>query len=340
MNDIGDKHILLFECCRLVKGYHRTCLVDFQRQKMELLDNEIYNIFYNNNLKKSINEILIEYTDDEQKPIKEYFYFLIENEYAFTCFSDEIDLFPKLNLSFDIPAIISNCIIDFEEIPSELGLYKRFILDLDKVGCENIQIRIFSDSSLTNLFKLLEMFNHTIIYRIELLVKHNENFSEDIYKDILKKHASVNEIVLHSATSNKILTLETSQRIIITKSIVKDEKSCGTVSHKYFNTRLEHILESINFNSCLNRKISIDTQGNIKNCPALKNSYGTINGTTISDVLSNNNFKKAWHITKDKIEVCKDCEFRYICTDCRAFLGDDFSIEKPFKCNYDPYLKS
>ena len=44
------------------------------------------------------------------------------------------------------------------------------------------------------------------------------------------------------------------------------------------------------------------------------------------------------NIKKDQISVCKDCEFRYVCTDCRAYTqnsGDQYS--KPLKCNYDPY---
>ena len=39
-----------------------------------------------------------------------------------------------------------------------------------------------------------------------------------------------------------------------------------------------------------------------------------------------------------KIHVCKDCEFRYICTDCRAYIEDPNDIlSKPLKCGYNPY---
>jgi SPASM domain peptide maturase of grasp-with-spasm system len=335
----NKKHILLFENCRLIKGYHRTCLVDVQRLKFELVDNEIFEIFNKKNLKKTINEILKEYSGEDQNIIDEYFGFLIENEYAFECYSDEVNFFPQLNLSFEMPAIISNCIIDFIKIPQKLKYYEKFINDLDKAGCENIQIRVFDDPLLTNLAALLELFDHTIIYRIELLLKHYESFSDEKYKEILQKHVRINEVIIHSATKNTTFTLKTSQRIIMTKDIINNEKSCGVISYKYFNTRIEHVLESINYNSCLNRKISVDTQGQIKNCPAFKKGYGTISSTTISDVLSDNEFKKVWDLTKDKIKVCKDCEFRYICTDCRAFLGDDLSLEKPSKCNYNPYLE-
>ena len=43
-------------------------------------------------------------------------------------------------------------------------------------------------------------------------------------------------------------------------------------------------------------------------------------------------------IQKDQIAVCKDCEFRYICTDCRAYKEDpEDDYSKPLKCGYDPY---
>lgn len=45
-----------------------------------------------------------------------------------------------------------------------------------------------------------------------------------------------------------------------------------------------------------------------------------------------------WNITKDQIEVCKNCEFRYICPDNRIPLKrkeNDYYHQTD--CNYDPY---
>jgi len=37
--------------------------------------------------------------------------------------------------------------------------------------------------------------------------------------------------------------------------------------------------------------------------------------------------------------VCQDCEFRHICTDCRAFIKDSNNIySQPAKCGYNPYI--
>src|SRR5690606_41800509 len=91
-------------------------------------------------------------------------------------------------------------------------------------------------------------------------------------------------------------------------------------------------------NSCLNRKISIDAEGNIKNCPSMSESFGNVQDTSLLEAIEKPGFKKYWNITKDKIHVCKDCEFRYICTDCRAYINDPADIlSKPLKCGYNPY---
>jgi SPASM domain peptide maturase of grasp-with-spasm system len=96
--------------------------------------------------------------------------------------------------------------------------------------------------------------------------------------------------------------------------------------------------ESQNYNTCLNRKISIDLDGEIKNCPSMRESFGNIENTPLQQALNKTGFKKYWNIDKDKITVCKDCEFRHICTDCRAYIENPEDIySKPLKCGYNPY---
>ena len=97
--------------------------------------------------------------------------------------------------------------------------------------------------------------------------------------------------------------------------------------------------ESTQFNSCLNCKVSIDSKGNIKNCPSMSENFGNIRNTMIKEALNHPNFKEYWNISKDQIEVCKDCEFRHMCTDCRAYLKQPDNIySQPAKCNYNPHI--
>ena len=67
-------------------------------------------------------------------------------------------------------------------------------------------------------------------------------------------------------------------------------------------------------------------------------SYGNIKDTSLIDVANSPEFQEVWHIKKDMIHVCKDCEFRHVCTDCRAYVEDpDDILSKPLKCGHNPY---
>lgn len=69
----------------------------------------------------------------------------------------------------------------------------------------------------------------------------------------------------------------------------------------------------------------------------MQQSFGNIANISLADVVSTPDFRKYWDINKDEINNCRDCEFRYICTDCRAYLSnpdDDYS--QPLKCGYNP----
>jgi SPASM domain peptide maturase of grasp-with-spasm system len=114
--------------------------------------------------------------------------------------------------------------------------------------------------------------------------------------------------------------------------------NCGLISTNSFVINTKNFTESQSYNTCLNRKISIDIEGNIKNCPSMAKNFGNIKDTSLTEALHKKDFKAYWKINKDKIKVCQDCEFRHICTDCRAYVEDPKDkYSKPLKCGYNPY---
>jgi SPASM domain peptide maturase of grasp-with-spasm system len=93
------------------------------------------------------------------------------------------------------------------------------------------------------------------------------------------------------------------------------------------------------FNGCLNRKVGIDADGRIKNCPSMAASFGNVRDTRLADVVRQDRFQAQWSVTKDGIATCRGCELRYACSDCRAFVEDPQNGDsKPLKCGYDPAL--
>ena len=70
----------------------------------------------------------------------------------------------------------------------------------------------------------------------------------------------------------------------------------------------------------------------------MQKSYGSIQDTEINQVLEDGKIQDLWKINKDEIHICKDCEYRYCCTDCRVFIDDSEDIySRPSKCKYNPY---
>ena len=126
----------------------------------------------------------------------------------------------------------------------------------------------------------------------------------------------------------------TNGKIFYTTQVIDSQEHCGIINLKSFSIpEIDGFIENKLYNGCLNRKISIDSSGQIRNCPSLPDSYGHINDTPLKSVLTNELFTAKWLINKDQINVCKDCEFRYICTDCRAYVEDTKDVfSKPLKC--------
>ena len=112
---------------------------------------------------------------------------------------------------------------------------------------------------------------------------------------------------------------------------------CGKIGSEYFVPSLAFYAEAKYFNTCLNRKISLSSDGFLKNCPSFKNNFGHIAQKSILDTINDQNFKKYWTIRKDEVQVCCNCEFRYVCSDCRVFIvHEENPFSKPSKCKYNP----
>jgi len=92
------------------------------------------------------------------------------------------------------------------------------------------------------------------------------------------------------------------------------------------------------YNPCLYGKITITYDCKYLLCPLIKDYVlGNIKNKELIDILED--LEKYYKITKDKIEPCKYCEFRYACLDCRAYeVLRGSSLYKTNYCNYNPLL--
>lgn len=332
----SDHFFVFFSSCFLVKGHNRSLIIDTQRNNYISVPETMYDVINLFKRKKSIQEIISIYGEESSFIINEYLDFLTENEFGILTNSDEFDCFPEMDTSFEIPSQITNSIIEISEI-TILNLEK-IIQNLENFNCKNIQLISYDKISLKDFNNLLIITEKTNFKSVQLILKYSDEIFDSLNK-IFNYNKRVTELILHSSKDKrKDFNFENTFVDFIDYEL-KSFNYCGVVDAKYFGYINKYrILESLNHNSCLNKKISISKNGDIKNCPGMKDVFGNIKEIDLQQAVNDNNFKKLWNIKKDQIETCKDCEFRHVCTDCRAFIEKPNNIySKPIKCGYSPY---
>lgn len=98
--------------------------------------------------------------------------------------------------------------------------------------------------------------------------------------------------------------------------------------------------ESISGHNCFSSVFAVRSDGSVMPCIMTRSSMlPNLLTKSMADLVNSEEYKRWSTITKDHIEGCKDCEFRYACFDCRPdAMGDNDGnmLAKP-SCGYDPY---
>lgn len=96
----------------------------------------------------------------------------------------------------------------------------------------------------------------------------------------------------------------------------------------------EFIAENLSGHPCFGQKVYVDSNLDVYPCVMERRLlHGNLKDKTLKEILQNNILE----FNKDKIEECKNCEFRYACRDCRPDSYTGKISEKPYYCTYDVF---
>lgn len=113
---------------------------------------------------------------------------------------------------------------------------------------------------------------------------------------------------------------------LLHKRIITEKMLHGGV----LKERLKDIYES----NCFSTHLYIGCDMNVYPCPMERRlCHGNLKGATLKELLD----PKILNYSKDTVIGCKDCEYRYICRDCRPDSLTGNLSEKPWYCTYDPH---
>lgn len=332
------RYFNLFSNILVTRGATRILISDLQRDTSELMPLELDEII--EQLKNySIENIIESYDQDSKLLFEEYLNFLLRKEYGFISNKDWDRNFPPMSFEFHDYSEISNIFIELDDV----SILEKIKESIESMDIKHLVIFCKKYLSFEEIKQIDTYFESSVLCGIELFLHYHEEVNLDFIEKLNLSTGRIYSLVFYNCEKN---LFKPKDKYRFAVNFVKENiklTSCGKVDLKYFNTNLPKILEAINHNSCLHKKIAIDINGDVRNCPAMTQSFGNIKDTSLEEALQHKDFKKYWNLTKDHIETCKDCEFRHICTDCRAYTErthtnkEGLDTSKPLKCGYNPY---
>lgn len=115
-----------------------------------------------------------------------------------------------------------------------------------------------------------------------------------------------------------------SRDMLLRKLITKEFFARPISAEEFYRNRV--------FHNCFGEELYIDYELNLYPCAMERRiTYGNVGNTTLEALLHDN----IATITKDKIQGCKECEYRYACYDCRCDANGAPFDAKPWYCTYD-----
>lgn len=329
----------LFACCVSVMGERRSIICDLQRDnKYYFIPNILHEILTEHE-NKTIEEICDIYGNEHRNTIEEYLQFLIQNELGFYC--DNPENFPNLDLTWKSPNPITNAIVEVENL--QWVDYDKVFQQLEEVACEAIQLKLFSDFPIELIESVfLEKTQKSRLKSIELFIHYNEEINLEVIERLCVKYGRLSMVIVHSCPKEVELNKPIQEKWITPIFSIPDflrlNKENLLMRPEYFYVNLEMFTEAHHHHTYFNRKVVIDSAGEIKNCPTIKKSFGNIANTKLIELIQEPSYQKLWHVRKDNTRTCRNCEFRYVCVDSRTPIWDENKKEWYHKqeCPYDP----
>lgn len=323
----------LFSSCVPVKGIVRSAIYDLQRDDFEYIPNSLYDILieYKN---KSFSELIEKVeTANEKKILKDYFNFLFEKEFIFFSKLDS-EFFPKYNIEYFKPYNFSCVVIDVKEIDFEYLECLKFEIINSMVEC--IVFRFINQTEIT-IENIVKVFNDIPVRTIQLFVDDRIEINDSFFEKMIALNSRIFTILKYNSKKETVKEIKNGVVISTQRDVINTKMKINNITD--FDVNMELFMESKLYNNFFNKRVYINLKGEIYRTENDLVKFGNINSISLLSLSKNKKFNKFWNIIKDQIEICKDCEYRYMCVDNREPLYKNESNLWVLdgSCKYNPY---
>lgn len=237
--------------------------------------------------------------------------------------------------------IISKHDVGFIEIYTNLSLLDNDYLEMFKKYNVHVATSLYSQNEkvhdeitgINGSYKLLmhnlaHLKKMNIPFRIGIIIMKQNEKEKDTLRDWANKKFDLKERkqydIVRPVGRARIVNLD-NQKLFQEKYYIKNNNFLPYNFQTYMYNKI--------FNSCWGDKVCIKSNGEIYPCVMSNVKVG--NYKDIIGCLTRKNSYR--FLTKDKIHGCKKCEYRYLCTECRAIYTQNKKElkDKPFVCMYN-----
>ena len=309
----------LFSDIIITDGYQRALLQDYHRHKKFYIPLYLSNLIkkYDGNIEK---DYVLSLLKNGKNPLfQEYYDFLTENDLIFSVEKKNVKLYPKISHDYSMPFKIDNVTI------------------------------LISNHNYKTIFKAFdkEIFNFIYCFKL-IFCDEISSINMDNLRNVVisKEHRYLNVVHNPTANNSKILRENKDPLIVEHKIDIRvDHTVFSNVAFRkfpiFFNEFFLYI-ETLKYNPYFHKCLFIDADGYLRNTPETLPSQFKISDihdvNDLSEIVASPSFSKYSDIPKNKTEICRYCENRYMCVDNRIPQkeGKRWGYTEP--CPYNPYI--
>lgn len=241
-------------------------------------------------------------------------------------FNDE----KKSNLDYNK---ITELIDDLER----LNCYNLFIKGGDLTFNWNLTLKVINYAK--NKFSNIQITFHESQYSNDLIQDIKDDVNVIVQVDSLQNIETYDSCYILLVSDKEFDLPNEFNNSLIERDLIfnNDDKT-----FMYPSTDFHRFTKNLEYHPCLSNSLAISAQGNVLPCLMMRDVvFGNIYDNHIYDII-HENFKLInyyWKLNLDKINQCKNCEFRYACNDCRALeKSKNNDLFSKTTCKYNPDL--
>lgn len=335
---MSSDNLYLFADCIATEGFKNTLLVDFTRRKHFVFPSVYYKFLRERRI--NFNLLLKQFSaPQDEVELRKFIDFLQENELVFCCPLELDDQFDPIPETFNEPGALFSAVLELPTCDNPEYDLTEAIKCVSQHGVRHIQLISQDYVELFRIQKVLESLRTSSLRSIEMMFRFNPKYLNVEWSEIFKNHQRLANITIHSADQKANIDYgnNTGMGLLIWTPRKLDYQSHFTsLRRENFVYDLRYFMEAKHYNPYFHRKICVTERGHIKKCLSQEKSFGRINAVDMTKTVESIEYKQLDFINKDQVSGCKNCEYRYVCSDSRTPEPDQEGWKHNSNCFYDP----